>query len=206
MFSTLTPLFPVVAAANVLGVTMLVPQAWRTVRRGSLAGLSASWIGAGFTINVGWLVYAGTARVWGLFPVSVSCAALYGLIALAISRVDRREAMVAVKAMVGVSALLGTALVLGGSASLGLMLATLYTVQFAPAAWTALSRSDLDGVAPATWIMSVCEAALWTIYGAAIADIPVLAGGVGAGFMSAIVVLRLVALNTAPSPKRPARA
>jgi uncharacterized protein with PQ loop repeat len=185
--------------ANVLGVGMLVPQAQRTWRTGTLDGVSATWIGGGVAINAGWLVYAVRQEVWGVLPVSAGSLILYAAIAAVARRIDPRGFERMLIAALAIASLLGWTTFRGGVEALGLGLAALYTVQFAPAALTAVTSRSLDGVAPSTWIMALIEAAIWWAYGAIISDAAVMLGGIGATAMSAVVVLRSTAGASRPA-------
>lgn len=80
------------AAANALGVGMIVPQAVRLNRLRVIDGLSGSWVGVGLAMNLWWLSYAVQGRLWGLVPVSVGGAALYGVIACQYAAMGGRAA------------------------------------------------------------------------------------------------------------------
>ncbi len=182
-----------VALANVLGVGMLVPQARRLARQRCLAGVSPTWIGVGVAINAGWVLYALQRDVYGLLPVSFGSLVLYLVMAHAMRAIDASTLTTASLAALVVSNLLAWSMAIDGAGALGLTLAGLYTVQFAPAALSAVRSKDLAGVAPSTWVMAFVEAILWAGYGAAIADVAVFLGGAGASVMSLIVLLRLAA-------------
>ncbi len=180
-----------VALANVFGVGMLVPQALRLARRRCVSGVSPTWIGVGVAINAGWLIYAAQREVYGLIPVSLGSLVLYLVMANAMYRIDQATFTRAVIAALVVSNVLAWSMAVDGVGTLGLALAGLYTVQFAPASVSAVRTSDLDGVAPSTWVMAFVEAVIWAGYGAAISDVAVLLGGAGASVMSAVVLVRL---------------
>ncbi len=180
-----------VTAANILGVGMVVPQVRRIRKTKQADGVSTEWIGASLGINVGWTVYAIVAEAWGLLPVSAGAAALYALMIFCLARIDPAQLRRSFTAFVGVLVVLVVASTAGQTGGLGLALALLYTVQFAPAAISAHKADDIDGVSPTTWWMALFEASIWTIYGAAIGDTAVLVGGAGASVMSLIVLAGL---------------
>ena len=180
-----------VALANVLGVGMLIPQALRIIGTRSLKGVSGAWIGAGIAINTGWFIYGLAVGVVGLLPVSAGSLVLYVWIFTLASSISRGTAREAAMTAGAILSLLTLVLGVGDVATFGLVLSACYTVQFAPAAREALQSRDVDSISPSTWIMATTEALLWAGYGIAIADLPVALGGIGATFMSAIVLGQL---------------
>ena len=126
-----------VVLANILGVGMLIPQTARILRRGDLDGVSPEWIGMGVAVNVGWLIYAWVAGVWGIFGVSVGGLALYLAMAAKTRRLDPGHFSRSATTALVVLNVLGWAAAVGQVTALGLTLAALFTVQFAPAAWSA---------------------------------------------------------------------
>ncbi len=180
-----------VVSANILGVGMLIPQATRIVRERVLDGVSAEWIGTGLAVNAGWLVYALTAEVWGLLGVSGGALALYAAMAVAARRLDASHFDRTRTTALVILNVLGWAAAVGQVNALGLTLAGLFTVQFAPAVWSAWVSPTLSGISPTTWILALGEAVIWVAYGAAINDRALLLGGFGAAAMSGLVLLRL---------------
>lgn len=175
--------------ANVLGVAMLVPQALRLVRRGEVAGVSASWIGAGVAINGGWVAYALATGLVGLLPVSMGAGILYVWMAIIVGRIEPSLFLRAVGVAGVVAGLFVVAGLVGGVAGVGGVVASLYAGQFAPAAWSSVVSSDLAGVSPLTWIMALGEAAIWVGYGRYVGDWALMVGGMGAALMSVIVLV-----------------
>ncbi len=180
-----------VLLANVLGVGMLIPQTVRIVRRGDLAGVSPEWIGMGLGVNAGWLIYAWTSGVWGIFGVSVGGLALYLAMAAGTRRLDPAHFSRASTTALLVLNVLGWAAAVGQVTALGLTLAALFTVQFAPAAWSAWTSPTVSGISTTTWVLALGEAVIWAGYGIAIGDRPLLLGGAGASVMASLVLLRI---------------
>jgi len=184
--------FLAVLIANFFGVAMLIPQAWKSITTRRMQGVSAAWIASGLAINLGWILYGTVRQIWGLLPVSIGSLVLYGAIWIVMHNVDSRRAQRAQAVAVSVLAILAVGFIMGGIDGFGLTLALLYTVQFAPAAWTAITTRELDGLSPTTWFMSLTEASLWTFYGFAIDDTVLIIGGLGAAAMSAVVCARVL--------------
>lgn len=192
MFFALNAIDVAVVIATVLGVAMLLPQALGMARTRDFGGVSAAWIGGGLAINGGWLVYAVSAGLIGLLPVSLGAWALYMWMAamLAVSSPDMfRRSIVGAATVAGLFAAAG---IVGGVGALGLIIALTYAAQFAPAAWSALVSEDVSGVSVTTWVMALIEALIWASYGAHEGDRALLFGGAGASVMSALVLLGLI--------------
>jgi len=181
-----------VVAASVLGVAMLIPQALTISRRGDFSGVSPSWIGGGLAINLGWIGYSLAADLPGLLPVAMGATVLYGWMASMVRSTSR--AMFA-KAMVGAAtlgALFAIAAFVGGVAGVGIVVASLYAGQFAPAAWSAVTSTDVSGISLLTWVLASAEAGLWAFYGSYQGDLNLVVGGVGAILMSAVVIIAVL--------------
>ena len=180
-----------VVVANLLGVGMLVPQTARILRRRDLDGVSAEWIGMGLAVNAGWLVYAYLAGIWGLVGVSAGALLLYAAMAFGTRRVDTTQSGRAATTALVILNVLGWATAVGQAETLGLTLAALFTVQFAPAAWSAWTSATLTGISATTWVLALGETAIWIVYGTAIGDAALLLGGIGASTMALLVLMRL---------------
>ena len=167
---------------------MLVPQADRVCRRRQIRGVSAGWVGLGVAINLGWIVVGVFTPAWGLVPVSVASTLVYAAMLVGLGRLRRGQVLVGLVVAALTVAGFGLCFAIGGVELLGLAAAGLYTFQFAPAAFAALTASDTSGISPATWIMGFSEAVLWFAYGVHINSLALVLGGLGATLMSAIVV------------------
>ena len=182
-----------VALANVLGVAMIVPQVLRLYRLRSSAGVSSTWIGVGFAMNVWWVAYGTAESLWGMVPVSVVGALLYSIIGTQLRALDGPRSLIPLWRAGFVTAVVPLSmLILGGWAATGLSLGLIYGVLFAPAAVAAFRSSDLRGVSRATWVMAFGEALIWFFYGRSQADIALIVGGAGGSIMSALILFRLV--------------
>jgi len=185
--------------ANVMGAGMAYPQASRIVRHRSTAGVSGVWAGVSLSMNLWWLAYGVSQRLWGLVPVSLVAAVLYVVIIVAYVRTLGRSALrdVLVGALV-----LGLVplpfLVVGGWRVAGLAIGLCYGMQLVPAVVAACRSRDLDGLAPSTWVMAWIEAVIWLGYGWNVGDAALLAGGVSGTLMAAIILARLAVTGHRP--------
>lgn len=178
--------------ANTVGVAMLIPQAIKLARTGATHGVSPAWIGVGMAINIGWLAYGLDQDLWGLLPVSVASAAVYGFMALRLNHIAPPEGLRARRVATSLLAAFATVMVVSGSTGLGLVLGAAYTLQFSPAAIAAKRANDVSGIAVSTWTLALFEALLWAAYGFAVTDVAVLFGGVGAAAMSSLIIVSVL--------------
>lgn len=186
-------LVALLVVANVLGVGMIVPQVVRLRRQRTVDGVSAPWIGIGLALNLWWLAYALASGLWGLVPVSVGGAIVYGLVAQAYGRlVGGRTAIDGIAGgLVPVAAVPLPFLVVGGWTAAGLAIGSAYGLQFGPAAVSAVRAASVAGISPTTWIMAWGEAVIWLLYGLSTADAALMVGGGGAAVAATVIVARL---------------
>jgi uncharacterized protein with PQ loop repeat len=206
----MTPAFvtTMLVVANVMGAGMAYPQVARLVRTRNTEGISGIWAGVSFSMNLWWLSYGLANNLWGLVPVSAVAAMLYALIVVVYLRLLRRRAIgqLALGALVlGMTPL--PFFVLGGWEVAGIAIGVCYGMQLAPALFAALRTRNLEGVAPATWIMAWIESVIWLAYGASVADGALLVGGVSGAAMASLIIARLVVTGHRPfRVKRPSLA
>lgn len=186
---------PAVEIGEVLGwvggllvVVRLLPQPWHTWRTGAVHGVSGTALANNLVSDVGWTAYGLAA---GLTPLWVAGAATVVVdvltIALARSAVGRR----AVASGLAWAAVLALAWVGGGAVVFGTVLGVATVVNHAPQVATALRSSDLSGLHPATWWLSLADAGLWGGYGLLVGDLGVVAYGVVLGMAGSIVLGRI---------------
>ena len=181
------------AAANILGWVMIIPQLLKLYKSGNTEGLSAQWMGVAMAMNLGWVSYGAALRLWGIVPVSVIAFFLYALMAWRFCRINRglSAAHLAAGFLVPLS-LVFAALGFTDWKGVGLLLGFGYALQFAPATWSALSTSRPEGISLLTWCFALAEAVIWFLYGMDRTDAALIIGGGGGMLMSAAIVLRMV--------------
>ena len=188
----------VVVAASVIGAGMAFPQARSLFTTRRTDGVSPMWIGVSLAINAWWVAYAVAASVAVLLPVAVVSFALYASMAVVFVRAERSAGRRVVSTLgpmaVGAFGLgLGPlpALLIGGWGTAGLAIGLCYGLQLLPAVVAALRTRMLSGVSNSTWILSFVEGVLWLVYGSAIRDGALIAGGVTGVVMSGVILARL---------------
>ena len=186
----------VLVVANVLGGAMAIPQAHKLLRTRSTEGISATWAAIGATVNAWWGVYGLAVGDVGIVPVSIVSVMVYVLIASVIVRTSSASRTRIAATTVGSSAAISVvplvALGLDGWLTAGIALGALYGVQLSPAVVAVYRSIDVSGVALATWVIALFEAALWGVYGMARLDMGILTLAVTGVLMSALVLGRLV--------------
>lgn len=190
----------IVVAATVLGSGMAFPQARKLVRTRRVEGVSAAWIGVSMALNAWWLAYAFAEQVWALVPVSATSLVLYTTIAV----VFVRTAGLASAGGVGSGALVlggvpAVALLAGGWSVAGLVIGLCYGLQLLPAVVESFRSADLTGISAGTWLIALAEAALWLVYGLAVGDPALIAGGVSGTAMAALILGRLASTGHLPA-------
>lgn len=168
--------------ASAVFLVRLVPQPLRLARTGVADGVSPLSTLNAVIAALAWLVYglmAGLPIVW----VVSAFALVPGVWAVVLmsARVTARDVALAA-AWVGalvVAALTGTF-----AAALGFGV----LVTQGPQVLDAMRQDDLDGLAPATWWISLLDAGTWGAYGLAVGD-PALLGYAVVLSTSAVVVL-----------------
>jgi uncharacterized protein with PQ loop repeat len=189
----------VVVAATVLGSGMAYPQARKLVRTRCIEGVSAAWIGVSMALNAWWLSYAVAEHVWALAPVSATSLVLYTAIAVVFVHAGGRQRLPGVMSgIVSLGVVPMIALLLGGWPVAGLVIGLCYGLQLLPAVVEAFRGSDLAGISAGTWIIALAEAALWLVYGLAVVDPALIAGGASGLAMAALILVRLSAAGYAP--------
>jgi uncharacterized protein with PQ loop repeat len=155
--------------ATIAFLVRLLPQPIRLVRTGIPNGVSAVAIMNIALTELAWLLYG---LIEGLVPVwAVSLPALpLGLWTVVLLRhqITRRDLAVSGVwlAAIAIGFLTGT---------LAVILAASVVVNYGPQVLTAVRGRDLDGLAPATWMLALADAGLWGAYGVAVGD-PALVG------------------------------
>jgi len=189
----------IVVVATIIGSAMAFPQARRIARTRRVDGVSATWIGVSLSINAWWLAYGLAADIWALVPVSVMSLILYGVMAwFFLASVGRRGLGGMAVGMFVLGMVPLPFLVAGGWALAGVAVGLSYGVQLLPAVVASLRTRVLTGVSSTTWIIAFVEAALWLVYGIAVADVAlVLAGTVGVA-MAGVILTRLAVTGHRP--------
>ncbi len=181
-----------IVIANVMGSGMVLAQVLRIRRTRSVGGVSATWIGVGLALNAWWFAYGSSQHLWGLVPVSAGCLVFYSVMAVQLRRLtlgasDRPLAV----ALAGTWMVPALCFVAGGWAGAGLGVGLAYGVQFSPAVIDAMRATDVRGISTATWTMAFIEAIIWIFYGIVVADVALLAGGIGGSLMAGAIVVRV---------------
>ena len=173
---------------TVLFLVRLLPQPWHTWKTGATEGVSPQALLNGFASDIGWFTYglaAGLTPVW----VAAGIAMPIGLFTLSLVRANVRRHQVAVAFVWGI--VLAGAWLVGGALGLGAMLGVSVVVNHGPQVLVALRGSDLSGLHPATWWISLADAGLWGGYGVLADDVALMAYGIILGTAGIVVLARI---------------
>lgn len=168
--------------ASIVFIARLTPQPVRLARSGVADGVSALSALNALIAAVSWLVYGLVVDDPVVWIVSL-VAVVPGLWAVVLLRhrtvpVD----LVAAGAWAGVVVAAAVAGFLAAALGVGVV------VTQGPQVWRACRDHDLSGLSPATWWLSILDAATWGAYGIAVVD-PALIGYAAVLSTSALVVL-----------------
>lgn len=189
----------VAVAATVLGSWMAFPQARLIARTRRIEGVSAVWIGVSLALNAWWLAYGAAVGVWALVPVSTVAIFLYGIMAYFFVASSRRPGLAGMTlGFLGLGMIPLPFLVMGGWKSAGVAVGLSYAAQLLPAVVASLRTSQLDGVAPATWIIALVESGLWLVYGIGVADIALVLAGIAGTTLASVILARLAITGHRP--------
>lgn len=191
-----------VIAATIMAWWSLIPQIRRLLASGDPAGVSGTWPALGLVSNAAWTVYLISQGLWAAVPATSVMVFFYAVVLWTLRRAGVGLGGVAVRGVVASAVALAT-WAAGSWAGLGLLLGWAYAPQLAPAVWAAYRSNDPRGIAPGTWVMIGIEAGLWVVYGALLADTPVVIFGV-VGLVAAALILARVWATTGLRPARTA--
>lgn len=171
--------------ASVVFLARLTPQPVRLARSGVAAGISPLAAINGVTVAVAWIAYGLDARLPAVWIVSVLALVPGIWTVVLLARQIRLPDLVGGSIWVGALAL---AAVAGKS---GVALGAGVLVTQGPQVWRVLKEDDLSGISPATWRLSVLDAATWGAYGVAVGDGALLGYGVVLVSSSVVVLSRV---------------
>ena len=175
--------------ASAVFIARLTPQPVRLARSGVADGVSPLAALNAVIAAVAWLVYGLVVADPVVWIVSL-VAIVPGVWAVVLLRRHTVVAdLLAAGAWAGVVVAAGAAGWLAAALSLGVI------VGQGPQVWRALREHDLRGLSPATWWLSILDAATWGAYGVAVGD-PALQGYAVVLSTSAVIVLGRIAWTT----------
>ena len=181
-----------ILGATVLATVGLLPQVAKLLRTRIPDGVSATWAGFGVVTNVAWAAYLAAQALWLAVPSVVMIIAGYGATFILLRGLGTRVARA-----VGLAAIWGAALAVGGVLTgwtgLGTILGFSYTIQVLPGIWVAYRTPRPQGIAPATWVITLIEGLLWGYYGWWHGDDPLMVYAVIATLASLSMLGRSVA-------------
>jgi len=102
-------------------------------------------------------------------------------------RATRRPAIV----IASWAALLVAAYATAGRPGLGTLLTAAFALQVTPSIWTAYRTERPTGIAPATWVLVLCELSCWTVFGLHRSDPRLIVLGVTGVAASALMLGRI---------------
>mgnify|MGYP001217073457 FL=1 len=179
--------------ASAVFLARLTPQPVRLARSGVADGVSPLAALNAVIAALAWLVYGLVADdpvVWIVSMVAV----VPGVWAVLLLR--RRTALAD---LLAAGAWAGIVVASAAAGFLAAALAMGVVVSQGPQVWQAVREHDLSGLSPATWWLSILDAATWGAYGIAVGD-PALKGYAIVLTLSAVVVLARISWTRRRGP------
>jgi uncharacterized protein with PQ loop repeat len=182
---------PIAAAA--FAVPQFLPQIAKLRATRDTAGVSWSWGALTGVNNAAWLSYFVLSRYWTALVPSCSATLAAGTLAAMLTLRGRAQ-LRAVVLIGGWAALLVGAYAIAGRVGLGTLLTAAFALQVTPSIWTAYRAEHPTGIAPATWVLILCELTCWTLFGLHRSDARLIALGVTGVTASALMLGRIARL------------
>ena len=184
--------------ATAFAIPQFLPQLFKLLRSGDVAGLSWSWATLTSVSNAAWFVYFALSHFWTALAPSSSAALLAGALALMLAR--RRQARLRqAVAICAWTALLAGSFGFAGRTGLGTLLAASFVLQVIPSIWTAYRTSNPSGISRGTWLLIFAELFCWAAYGLHKADPRLIVLGCTGVTASALILARSL-LSTRQDP------
>lgn len=185
----------------VLAITQAVPQVVRVARSGAEGVSTSTWMLL-LVLSELWEVYGVFASV----PAEIATNIPTGLLALAIvvlvarRRAQIRETLMAVVLLSTAVAALSAACAVFHHESFEADLAVAGSLAiYLPQLANVLRKRDLDGVAPATWVLACLSAISWGSYGLLIHKVPVYLPSVVMLPLALVIVVRTIRARATPA-------
>jgi uncharacterized protein with PQ loop repeat len=178
--------------ATVLGCVGVVPQCLRLAHSGDTRGVSLAGTSLGLITEAAWVMFLVEQHLWSAVALPVLMVVANAALVCCTLRAGASPGAAVLANAAWTLALLAVT-GFGGWAALGLVLGGSYAVQMAPTISAAYRSDSPSGVAPARWVIVLCEAMLWTCYGF-VRDVPSLVlFGVVAACSSVAILVRCTA-------------
>jgi uncharacterized protein with PQ loop repeat len=176
-----------VILATVIAWWSLIPQIRKLLRTADATGVSVTLPVIGLVSNATWSTYLASQGLWAAVPSTVVMVFFYVAVIRALHKTGAPMGAALFRGAIATTVLTSVYAV-GSWPVLGLVLGWAYVPQLAPAVWAVYRIPRPTGVAVGTWSLIGIEGVLWTIYGALLADAPVVIFG-GVGIVAAGLVL-----------------
>lgn len=179
------------AIGTIIGLVRALPQLLRLMRTRDAHGVSLDTAATSCVVSAAWATYGVLTEQWAVALASGLTGIVFALITLLALRLGRRVRELRTGPVWLLAVVVATTA--AGSKGLGLVLIVGALVANAPQVLVAYREPDLTGLSPSTWALTASDGAVWTLYGAATGDIPILVNNLFQFTTSmAILIRRLV--------------
>ena len=173
---------------TLIGLVRALPQFLRLLRTRDAHGVSLDAAATSSFVSFGWATYGYLTDQLAVTLATGSSGVVFALITFLAFRFGRRIGELRA-APVWLVLLVGTG-VLGGDTGLGVLLPVSVLVANGPQLLVAYRERDLTGLSLSTWLLSVSDGAVWTVYALVSGDVAILVFGILQFTTSGAIVLR----------------
>lgn len=179
------------AAGTIIGLVRALPQLIRLLRTRDVHGVSLDTAATSSIVSFGWVTYGVLTSQLAVVLATGASGLVFALIALRAISLGRSTGELRA-APVWFVVLVAAAL-LGPANALGVLLPLSVLIANVPQLVVAYRESDLRGLSPVTWLLSMSDGAVWTAYALVTDDRAILLFGVLQLTTSAAIVVRRLA-------------
>ena len=176
------------ALGTLVGLVRALPQLVRLVRTRDAHGVSLDTAATSSVVSFGWATYGLLTDQLAVTLATGSSGVVFVLITLMALRLGHH--VVELRAAPVWLVVLGGTAALAGADGLGVALPVSVLVANVPQLIVAYREPDLTGLSLSTWLLSVCDGAVWATYALVTGDAAILVFGVLQLTTSGAIVLR----------------
>ena len=177
----------VALVATVLAAAGVMPQCVRLVRTRDHEGVSLTGATLGVVTEAAWVAFMFEHHIWSALTMPALMVSANAMLVYCIVRTGR-DAGSSFRVGAGWALILVGVPMLGGWTTLGIILGFSYAVQITPTISDAYRSEVPTGIAPARWIMVMCETSLWIFFGVMRDEPSIMIFGIVAGSCAAAIL------------------
>ena len=176
------------ALGTLVGLVRALPQLIRLLRTGDVHGVSLDTAATSSIVSFGWATYGLLTDQLAVTLATGSSGVVFLLITLVALR--RGRSVTELRAAPIWFVVLVAAASFAGDSGLGILLPVSVLVANVPQLLVAYREADLTGLSLSTWLLSVTDGAVWTVYALVTGDTAILVFGLLQLSTSGAIVMR----------------